>query len=625
MKLASFDIFDTTLIRRCGKPENIFYLMAERLYPEDEIQRDLFILWRLSVENRVKNKLNREVKLEDIYEDDELLAFVEYSPNYIYNLEKEIESENLIVNPEIRNVINQKRRKGFTICFISDMYLDSHFLKDVLLREGCCVEEDKIYVSSEWNERKSTGGLYDCVRKEFSPTQWVHHGDNEYSDVRIAKRKGVKAYKVDTDYNAIEKKILKLCDNVRDRYQLSLLVSYSRLLRITNNNELFNSFASDFVAPAYVSYIKYICDVVKTKDIKRIYFLSRDSYVLMKGMECIESVDTELKYLFVSRKSLLLPYLVETTKEQYLNIIDRNTVYRKYVDVLLDKLGFSRDELKAYGVEFDYNHIATREQEKDFLNKLFESDFTQVLHAKAEVEYNLLCDYFRQEGLFEGDVLLVDVGWLGTSRLMINYILQRQLASTTLFAYFGIRDDVYLRSCGDFVSYFKKGQLSSEATILLENYFSSSPYPTTIGYNKDASGFISPKFVKNQGFAETEITKANVEIVQSFVTLLNKKDFVTKDVYYLWADVTLKSLLNLDVDMNLMALTYCGEFDGRAFVRKLSFKDIFLLICCGKHITSLDRISVYITFGKFLRKYILRAYNFVHALKRKIFLRYVYR
>ena len=63
----------------------------------------------------------------------------------------------------------------------------------------------------------------------------------------------------------------------------------------------------------------------------------------------------------------------------------------------------------------------------------------------------------------------------------------------------------------------------------------------------------------------------------------------------------MKCLLNLDVDMNLMALTSCGKFDGRAFVRKLSFKDIFLLICCGKHITSLDRISVYITFGKFLR------------------------
>ena len=36
MKLASFDIFDTTLIRKCGKPENIFYLLAHKLYPNDK-------------------------------------------------------------------------------------------------------------------------------------------------------------------------------------------------------------------------------------------------------------------------------------------------------------------------------------------------------------------------------------------------------------------------------------------------------------------------------------------------------------------------------------------------------------------------------------------------------------
>ncbi|MBR5824614.1 MAG: hypothetical protein IKY67_10795 [Paludibacteraceae bacterium] len=46
MKLASFDIFDTALIRRCGKPENIFYLMAERLYPGDEGKQREFVEWR---------------------------------------------------------------------------------------------------------------------------------------------------------------------------------------------------------------------------------------------------------------------------------------------------------------------------------------------------------------------------------------------------------------------------------------------------------------------------------------------------------------------------------------------------------------------------------------------------
>ena len=75
MKLASFDIFDTTLIRRCGKPENIFYLMAERLYPNDKVAQDGFVEWRKkrpmvvsSMRNEKLGMRNVEVGLEEIYE-----------------------------------------------------------------------------------------------------------------------------------------------------------------------------------------------------------------------------------------------------------------------------------------------------------------------------------------------------------------------------------------------------------------------------------------------------------------------------------------------------------------------------------------------------------------------------
>ena len=53
MKLASFDIFDTTLIRKCGVPENIFYLLSKYLYPENPICRTLFSCG----EERLKRKL----------------------------------------------------------------------------------------------------------------------------------------------------------------------------------------------------------------------------------------------------------------------------------------------------------------------------------------------------------------------------------------------------------------------------------------------------------------------------------------------------------------------------------------------------------------------------------------
>lgn len=625
MKLASFDIFDTALIRRCGKPENIFYLMAERLYPGEEEKKDLFFWWRKSVEAKVKSKLNREVTLNDLYEDEEIFAFVEYSPEYICALEKMVEAENLVYNPQIKEIISRKREEGCTIAFISDMYLDEDLLREILVREGCFLNGDYVFVSATRGGRKSTGALYDYVRRELKPLQWVHYGDNRHSDVVMAKRKGIEAVAVDSSFNKVETTILSVAEKQREKQNLSLLSSYSRTLRIGAKENIYSSFAADFVAPTYVAYIKYIEDYIKRKGHKRVYFLSRDSYVLMKGMESIENLDAELRYLFVSRKSLLLPYLIETTAEHYLKVIDKHTVYRKHVDVLLDKLGFSREDLKSCGVEFAYNHIATREQEADFLNKLFNSDFTSLLHERAVAEYALLLKYFEQEKLFEEGALLVDVGWLGTSRLMINYILQREGKRAQEFAYFGVRNDVFLRSAGDFVSFFKHGQLASDATILLENYFSSSPYPTTIGYCENADGNILPVFPEGETFCETEITKANVSVIQEFIKLLNGADFITTNDYFVWANETLKTLLELKVDMNLTALLHCAEFDNRPFVRKLTLKELFLLICCGKHITSLDKMSLYLTLGKRWRRLFIEAYSFVHNIKRKIFLRFIFR
>ena len=56
MKLASFDIFDTTLLRSCGKPEAVFHLLAERLFPNDKDLREAFDVWQISGHHEVGGK-----------------------------------------------------------------------------------------------------------------------------------------------------------------------------------------------------------------------------------------------------------------------------------------------------------------------------------------------------------------------------------------------------------------------------------------------------------------------------------------------------------------------------------------------------------------------------------------
>ena len=170
MKLASFDIFDTVLIRKCGHPRNIFYLSAKRLYPDTASKREDFFLWRCRAEQEAAARTrSKNPTLAEIYDDTALSGFPEYTPEELMLAEKQTEKENLVVNPAVKTLIEKKRDEGFRICFISDMYLDSRFLSDILRESDCLLEDEPVFVSCEQGARKADGKLFDNVRRLLTP------------------------------------------------------------------------------------------------------------------------------------------------------------------------------------------------------------------------------------------------------------------------------------------------------------------------------------------------------------------------------------------------------------------------------------------------------------------------
>lgn len=628
MKLASFDIFDTALIRKCGKPENIFYLLAHRLYPDDRAKREDFLLWRSGAESKARSRRNgREVGLTDIYADSELTGFGEYTSEELMAAEKGVEAENLMVNPAMRELIAKKRKEGYTVCFISDMYLDAPFLTAVLKREACLMGDEQVYVSCEQQARKSSGLLFRHLKMRLEPGEWVHYGDNGHSDVKMAKRAGIKAVKIDAGYTDVEQRVMVGAERLRDRYPLSILAGYSRMVRIAEGGTPEAVLAADFVAPAYIPYVLFILKKAKEQGIKRLYFLSRDSYILLKAAQALhadDKNDIELRYLFVSRQSLMLPYMAETKVENYLAVMDQRTVYRKHVDTLLGQLGTSRQELEALNITFPYNHIATRSQEQDFLHKLFDGAFVPVWQARAEEAQKVIVAYFKQEGLLDGTKsAMVDVGWLGTSRLMMNSLLRRAGQEETDFFYYGTRKDVLPIKYGRYTSYFRAGKLDTELTELLENYFSASPYPTTVGYRQTMMGEIEPEFPAECSFAENAAVKANMKAVERLVPLIGISS-IDDEMAYQWAYSSLGEMTNLHGDVDLSPLEHCPAFDRMAFARQFTFSELFLLLFMGRRITAMDKISLYITCGKRLSVPLLWLYDKVHWLQGLIYRKYVY-
>lgn len=125
MRLATFDIFDTTLVRICGVPDAIFGLMAMELWPDSESSRTAFINRR----RQVAAEAGVNASLTDIYSKIGETEFAPYGQEILQKTELEIESRMLIANPVIKKIISSLRAEGYIIKFLSDMYLPSDFLK----------------------------------------------------------------------------------------------------------------------------------------------------------------------------------------------------------------------------------------------------------------------------------------------------------------------------------------------------------------------------------------------------------------------------------------------------------------------------------------------------------------
>lgn len=601
MKLASFDIFDTVLIRKCGHPRNIFYLSAKRLYPDTASKREDFFLWRCRAEQEAAARTrSKNPTLAEIYDDTALSGFPEYTPEELMLAEKQTEKENLVVNPAVKTLIEKKRDEGFRICFISDMYLDSRFLSDILRESGCLLEDEPVFVSCEQGARKADGKLFDNVRRLLTPESWQHFGDNRHSDVKMPRKKGIKATLIDTRFTPIEQRMESCSRGLREECALSVLAGLSRCARIRSGNDPFVSIAADHIAPAYIPYVRFIFEQARKDDVKQLYFLSRDSYILLKSAQKFlpEYSGITLHYLFLSRKSLMLPYLSGGSETTFLEALDRKSVVRKKVSSLLSLLSTDSQELAASGITFAYDKITTREQADDFLSKIFDSPYTPILQERAKERHELLLGYLKQEGVLNGQKsAMVDVGWLGTSRLMLNAILKQAGYNPVTFYYYGIRGDVLHSQYGDYCSYFHAGQLSTEATALIENYFSASPYPTTIGYEQSGEGGIVPVFPAGKTKTDTRITLANIHTIEWISDAIVQTCIAPEYALFIWATSALDSIATLKDRTDLLPFSQTDDFDTTAFARKLSAAELFALICTGKNITAFDKASLQMTCG----------------------------
>jgi len=519
MKIRSYDIFDTCLVRSCGRPEQIFDILALEILGKNATKSDLndFALIRANAEKAAKQKLSKsQVTIKEIYDLCNFSLLTDINNNDILNKELEIEYINLLGVTSLRDKISRERSNGYKIVYISDMYLPSTFIKSVLSKEGFWTEIDELYVSCEYGKSKRDENLFREIKKIHSDNleAWTHHGDNVESDVTVPKRLGIKSVHIDNPYSYYQKNIL---DNP-NRYNghiATRMAGVSRAVVHKYKKDAACLIAADLIAPVFVPFVYNILSEAKRKSIKSLYFLARDGQILYDIAVGLKKLFPEinLHYLCVSRKTIYFPAL--KSYDDIEGIIDKKRTSKLHpLDVIYNYTG----------VKFESSEIGSNKSLHEILKI---PKVRQTLENIQKVKRNQILKYFRQEGIAakdDGNKAIVDLRGTAKSLAYINDILTEGGYDDVYGFYFEVtKDRISTKRRIEYYSELDAGNYEwsdkrlMDLYAVLESYFCASNHGRTIEYcDKDSN--ITPVFEDepNQLYI-TKIYSENKNIVESWV------------------------------------------------------------------------------------------------------------
>lgn len=483
--IISFDIFDTLILRNIFQPTDIFRILAK--FAKDEFDIDDFFQKRVEGEKKARDKVkNSEADFQEIYDEVEKLCGCNIEK--IKQMELQLEMEFSVINPYMMEIWKYASEQKKTIIFISDMYLSSDFIKKLLKKNGYKVEH--LYVSNEYRKNKGSKELYELVGQELNckKTNWLHIGDNEYSDYKQAKEFGINAYhykNVSTYYEGTKE----------------LSISESVLIGIQNNylyngiqENYWNKFGAKNAFPIYFGFAKWLYDLTKEED--NLFFFARDGYIIKKIYDMFCKMDENTiftNYIYVSRKVLQLP-LLGTMPE--LDKVIRQLTDRTELDgeitlrETLYKVGIrDMDKAEKYMNAFGFLNLdEIVSPEKLYMAQNLIVKLSGEVRKYFSDKRKLLERYFEQEKVNCWNKLnVMDVGWKGSSQEVIEKILGKDVIGY----YFGTADTLsrnkFCTMYGWIFDDWNPTTVASEVYRYINMYelLFSAPHGSTIDYKEE--------------------------------------------------------------------------------------------------------------------------------------------
>ncbi len=268
------------------------------------------IFTRLRIENErdVRNRLGREVTLEEIYADADFSSIIDM-PNAAI-MQQEIKCEQRLWSPVYTTLqlIKKRRKRGDKIIFISDMYLPSSVIHAWLYQNSIFQEGDDIYISGEIGKTKNSGELYTHIAQlhNLKYSNWHHWGDNKISDYKQPKRLGIHPHLINIPYTPYEMywRERLFCSKIQFN---SICAGISRAINASYISSPSVDITTDIIAPLLCTYVYRVLKNAEKDQVKHLFFASRDAKILLDIAKVIHPYFPSIKnlqYFYVSRSAL---------------------------------------------------------------------------------------------------------------------------------------------------------------------------------------------------------------------------------------------------------------------------------------------------------------------------------
>jgi len=511
-KYYSFDVFDTVLSRVTATPEGVFSIIQHRLVSGDtlleipEALRDNFARIRVVSEKSAREKTGREeITLREIYEIiGREFSLPEKTVNLLADLEITEEIDAVYGIASTTGRIKQAREAGYTIVFVSDSYLPQKVICQMLIKSGAFKEEDRLFVSSEYNKTKKTGNLFRCVLEALhcKPGELIHVGDNQESDVIVPSRMGILCSHFGESRLSRYEQIILLSENAGQvPLTLELIAGISRKTRLNNpptedtRNQILSMIGTSIAGPILLGYVFWILHEAKKAHCESLFFVARDGQVLLEIAQVLrEHIAPAItcRYLYGSRQAWHLPSVTGIGDRELSWILEPDPYLT--VTAIADRLEIAPDLFcdqltDAAGHSWSLTARLSPVETQEIGQLLLISSLKDMILDTARSNRNKMLSYLRQENIMDnGPWMMVDLGWKGRLQDSLSQVLgSAGYTQKIIGLYFGLTSNdqhsenakkAYFFSADSLIRY----RVTGGEFILLLEIFTSADHGGTCGY-----------------------------------------------------------------------------------------------------------------------------------------------